>query len=166
MFFNWLFRRKPRPAPYSPLDNAPMPMRGSYEVLPLELADFDWTDWDRAFLTVDGDGTVKLHDGHAWLRGNVWKSLDYMIFGWITPPGNDCAIMYWLRPSWYDEKYGVPATVTVEADDDNDWWEGYGEPQWQPSDGPIFNYELSAYSEKTGYHADGVQRVSPIRRGV
>ena len=48
--------------------------------------------------------------------------------------------------------------------DDNNYWEGYAAPKWQPSDGDIFNYELSAYSDTVGYYADGIQRVCPIRR--
>ena len=47
--------------------------------------------------------------------------------------------------------------------DDNNYWEGYAAPKWTPSDGDIFNYELSAYTE--GHeHADGTQRVCILPR--
>ena len=101
--FNWLFKRKDQPQPYNPLLTAPQPMRGDYVVLPLDLVDFDWTDCERAFLTVDLDGTVKLHDHYAWRDGLAWESHDYLTIGWIASPGANWVNCYWMRPSWYDE---------------------------------------------------------------
>lgn len=110
-FFNWLFRRKPQAQPWNPLDTAPMPGCGNYEVLPMELDWFDWTDYDNAFLTVDGNGTVKLHSWYAWQIGIEWHSLGYQVIGQIDPPGAAWVGMYWLRPSWYADYIGDPALI-------------------------------------------------------
>lgn len=113
MFWEWLFRRKPKVIAADPTADWPQPMRGDYEVLPLELDWFDWTDYDSAYLTVDGDGTVKLHAGYAHRVGIEWKSLDYTVIGRITPPGAMWVHSYWLRPSWYDEL--IARSAALEA---------------------------------------------------
>lgn len=109
--FGWLFGRKPKTPAQDPTVSWPEPMRGSYEVLPLELDQFDWKDYDGAFLTVDGDGTVKLHSSYAHRVGITWTSLDYQVIDNITPPGAAWVNSYWMRPSWYDEKYATPALI-------------------------------------------------------
>ncbi len=41
---------------------------------------------------------------------------------------------------------------------------GYSAPSASADDVHLFDYELSAYSDTVGYYADGIQRVSPVRR--
>lgn len=106
--FRWL---KPAPPPAKdPTANWPQPMRGDYAVLPFDLDWFDWTDRDRAFLTVDADGTVKLHTWYAHQVGPTWTSLDYIEIGQISRPPAAWAC-YWMRPSWYDEMIAQPMSI-------------------------------------------------------
>ena len=74
---------------------------------PSEL-NFDWTDTDMNFLTVDYDGTCKKHAWFAHLRsdGRTWTSSDWLECGKITPPREACQYSYWMRPSLYKEHYG------------------------------------------------------------
>ncbi len=111
MFFDWLFRRNTKAPMQDPTVNWPPPMRGDYLVLPFELDWFDWTDSDRAFLTVDGDGTVKLHTWYAHPIGLAWTSLDYIEIGHISSPGANWTNCYWMRPSWYAEMLAQPTLV-------------------------------------------------------
>lgn len=54
-----------------------------------------------------------------------------------------------------------------EGDDRDDWWDGYAAPALPAgvTEADLFSYELSAYSDTVGYDADGIQRVSPLRKG-
>ena len=78
------------------------------------------------------------------------------------PAHVETAEEYWAKRD--AEREAREAEAKREADAEEVYWEGYAAPIWQPSDGDIFNYELSAYSDTVGYYADGVQRVCPIRR--
>lgn len=78
----------------------------------------------------------------------------------------ETAAEYWARrDKERDEREAEQkAQARREAEaDDNNYWEGYAAPMWQPSDGDIWNYELSAYTEGHEY-ADGIQHVCIIRR--
>lgn len=112
--FTWIFRwLKPPPPPVAVDQTAdwPQPMRGDYAVLPAELGDFDWRDWDAAFLTVDGDGLVKLHSWYAHRTGIAWTSQEYTTIGKITSPGANWIHSYWMRPSWYQEMIAEPIAI-------------------------------------------------------
>lgn len=108
--FAWLFRRKKKPVT-DVTQRMLTPLCGNYEALPASLAWFDWTDYDSPILSVDGDGTVKLHTWYAWTSGIEWVSLDYYVLTQIAPPGAAWIGMYWMRPSWYEEYIGIPAKL-------------------------------------------------------
>lgn len=56
------------------------------------------------------------------------------------------------------------AAEKAQAEDTSaDDWTGYSAPSVD-DDANLFGYELSAYSDTVGYHADGIQRVSKVRR--
>ena len=80
-----------------------------------------------------------------------------------APEHIETAAEYWAKRDAERDAREAQAKADA-AREDEACWEGYAAPSWQPSDGDIFNYELSAYSDTVGYYADGVQRVSPIRR--
>ena len=77
------------------------------------------------------------------------------------PAHVETAEEYWAKRD--AEREAREAEAKREADAEEVYWEGYAAPIWQPSDGDIFNYELSAYTE--GHeHADGTQRVCILPR--
>lgn len=76
-----------------------------------------------------------------------------------------------LLGSVVNKVFGCPGAqkgntpVTCHDSDSDETWTGYSAPTPTPDEAAhMFDYELSAYSDKVGYYADGIQRVCPLPR--
>lgn len=72
---------------------------------------------------------------------------------------------YWAKRDAERDAWKAQAAADAEVSDDDVWVDRSElKPTAQELADGLFNYELSAYSDKVGYYSDGVQRVSPVRR--
>ncbi len=71
---------------------------------------------------------------------------------------------YWARMDAIREAREIEAKRLAEIDDDVYVDRSELKPTREELEDGLFNYELSAYSDKVGYYSDGIEMVCPIRR--
>ncbi len=75
----------------------------------------------------------------------------------------ETAAEYWAKRDAERDAREAEAKRLAEIDDDVLVDRSELKPTRAELDDGLFNYELSAYSDKTGYYADGIERVCPVR---